>query len=362
MTFPTALPAPMPEDDSTPPKQHHPYRRRPRDLARPRLPHRAVRLLRDGDTDGLYRDDFAVACSIIATAARVGFDLAYVLAILGDERNAGGTWFRRRVDKEGAGRAERAARRLFERSQAQSASVIADATDVRLAVDHLRRSLPPALWSGRTGATLHATFWAHTEVAMRSARLTYTASSRQIADLACVSRGVAQQRSRDLVRLGVLRVSQRARGVRGTTWTLCDKRAAGAPEGGTLSRSVTGSRTHPALRSGSGLDARIWTTLDADEPLTVREIAERFEMHPSTVRRKLANLERAGLARRADDTWQRLEPTVEALDRLADENGMAERTRKQHQRHRCERAEFRASYARAQAAKDAGHERKERER
>lgn len=305
----------------------------------PRLSPRIFDLLRRGDIRNRYAGHpMPVACAVIAEAARAGHDLEHLRALLADERNMGGEWYQRRVDRDGQHHADRQLTRLFEGSIARLRPALADATEARLAAWALQHAALGRSWPGRSGLTRLKVYLAHTGVALKAGSLTYTASTRQLAEFAEVFRTVAQSRNSELCDAGLIRVVEPARGTRPTRWRLVEVECAQPdPVGPSFGRSITGSCLHPAFRYGTGLDGRLWYTLDAEEPTTVAELSALVRLTPETLRRKLRNLRHAGLAEPVDGGgWRRCDPPG-LLHDIATRTGMHERATRQRERHRAER-------------------------
>lgn len=313
----------------------------------PRLSKRVYRLLRYGDERGQYgHDEFRVACAIIAEAARAGHDVEQLLGLLATPENAGGEWYRDRRAKYGAHSSDRQVQRLFDHSVHKLRRGLGDATEVRMQLSRIQCAAAAHPWSGRTAGTLYRLFRAHTAIAMNVGSLTYTASTRQLGELAGTSRVTAQARNRDLVAARMLRRLEPARGARAPKWKILeapwDQHDPVVP---TQGQSTTGSILHPAFRFGTGLDARVWAALDQNDPATTAELAAVLRLRADTMRRKLRNLLRVQLAVRDGDGYWRRTGDIAVLDDIAQRTGMADRSERQRQRHLLERAEFRR-YAR----------------
>ena len=308
-----------------------------------RLSKRMFHLLRHGDERGDYgHDPVRVTSAIVMAAARAGHDLEQLLRMLEDERNVGGDWFRTRCEHDGRARTARTIARRLDKAVGAVRPQLADATDARIALAEMGQAALTR-WTDPSASTRTKSYLAHITVATKAGRLTYTASMRQLAELANVHRDVVRRRNAELRTQGLLRSVEPARGGRATTWTLTRRqRAEVDPVVASLSRTPTGSTLHPAFRFGTGLDGRLWNTLEPDEPSTTRQLADHLGVRVQTIRRKLNALASHDLTRRDDDGAWRQTGNTALLDEIAERTGMADRSRRQRERHKAERIEHHA--------------------
>mgnify|MGYP001573380205 CR=1 FL=1 len=149
-------------------------------------------------------------------------------------------------------------------------------------------------WPGRTGAVDRCVFLAHAQIAWRAGRLVYSASCRDLAELAGVSSKTATRATHRLTTADLLSLDRAATVSCPNCYQLrpCGQTDT-LPKYFIVRKCVTLSTEHDAFRSRylGKAAAEIWQLLQA-EALTAEELAERTGRHLKTVRRKLDRMAR----------------------------------------------------------------------
>ena len=195
---------------------------------------------------------------------------------------------------------------------------------------------------------------AHLTLAQAAQGVDYPASRRKVAELAGVSDSVAQRATGVLLALGIVRrrrpPGDRPSGPFLSCWYRADTsgrslRAILSAELPTVPELVDLAQfeRHPLWRFGSGCRFDVWAQIAAaDGNATTASVAAATGVKRATVRRVVRNLARLGLVDRCDDYTLRAASADHraALDAAALATGMADRARRQLERHEAERAAF----------------------
>lgn len=227
-------------------------------------------------------------------------------------------------------------------------------------------------WPGRTGNSDKATFRAHCAIAWRSARLTYQAGTREIAELASVAFVTAHKANHRLQDAGLVRCEKTNVGTLATMYALGDVRSYITPsqinrEGviqlctrADARKDATGDTNmseddvirlaklmgHDAFRHrGLGKSAwEVWYKLMMYPSMTAAELAASTGRHVSTVKRVLSRMERIvdpitgevfKLVEPGDgDTWKALDGDLDGIARAIGTAGAGDRQKAKHERER----------------------------
>jgi DNA-binding MarR family transcriptional regulator len=300
-----------------------------------RLSPRMNALLSCGDAHHRYRSRSEVILALALAAANASWTQSAFLAAMLDPENAGGQKVQEIAALKGQIRAERYVEGRWRKATARvrNRPAITDRADAiceLLRVDVSSRGTP---WRGTGGASDWAVLTAHLSVARRTAKLTYDASVREIAEIAGVHASTVSRAHRRLIAGRWLRRSTRRRRLHADTWTLRvpserprpdrntqtspvveverpDRNTQTSPPGG-CEECVASSPSAGAAgdawrwRRGLGKSAqRIWERLL--RPRTARDLARCLGVTTRTVQKHLVVLARFDLAvRDGTGNWRR---------------------------------------------------------
>lgn len=195
-------------------------------------------------------------------------------------------------------------------------------------------------WPGRGGSADRAVFLAHTNLAHRSGRQTYHASSRDLAEIAGVERITAAKATRRLAEVGFLELIQPGSFSYANRYRLTEKtKLAPLPHISLEGVGQVSSFLLPdAFRQG-GLGRSAFEVLYGLESgsLKAKELAQRTGRHVQTVRKALVRLRRFGCAAKMCGRWNGKPLSEINLEELARIVGTAGARKKQKERHRGER-------------------------
>lgn len=325
-----------------------------REASQPRPPERFWRLLKQGDSWNEYHGDpVRLVGAVVGLAVDHGVSLSWLLRLLDNPANAAAEPVR-------SGRVKLATiRRWYERSgSTQQREWCRDAWRQQLLelqqlatssawpawIDYAaREDAPPVRVKGSDARRVLA---AHVQLAIASNGIDYPASRRKVAELSNVGDASSQRATAVLVALGILR-RRRAPGRVGPFSALNYRiEASGealckilAGDGDDELADLAALECHPLWRHGSGVRFDVWAHVVAgDGAATTASIATAANAQPATVRRTVANLVRLELVERTDDgTLRALTTDRAALDEAAEACGMADRSRRQVERHEADR-------------------------
>jgi DNA-binding MarR family transcriptional regulator len=303
------------------------------------------RRLRHGDPAAPTRSecDWSVALGWV-NAGRDEDDLYQALM---NPNNAAGAKTRELAERCGIREARRYVKLRYQRATAYVAAnpPIATPTDARGEILAIYDAVDTMVWAGQTGDSDRAVFEAECLLRLELGRLTASASERQIAERAGMTRPTVAAARRRLQARGLLqRVPTDRRRTHAATWRLCPPRATlghaylNAPNRGRqgMVKTCTFDVWRHPRTGGLGKGCwRIWRLLDLQECCSAEDLARDLDVHPSTARRRLTRLAEVGLARRLDDGgWV---GTQRSLDEVARELGVDAVGARQRARHDEER-------------------------
>lgn len=309
-----------------------------------------ARYLREGDFDGRYRGDrSALGLGVALACVNAGLDRAATERMFGSSSPLS-NWLN--TDYEGRLRSARDAKRQFDRVWTKAVAfnlenpVFRDRVDVLLEAQAvLNAAEADPRFKGVGGSTSLALLKAHAAIVFRTGKATYRASIRELAELAGVSSKTASLDNRRLRADGWLQQVLPASGAFPAWWSMSRRTNASVAD----STSRTGGSDcypyappgHDVWRWGGGLgkvSERYYATLGADA-VSVRELAEVFQVTAQTVRRNLNRLYEHGLAiRRPDGGWVR---GATELDLVASRLGISGKGVAQRTAHALQRNAFR---------------------
>lgn len=197
-----------------------------------------------------------------------------------------------------------------------------------------------APWPGRTGSADRAVFLAHLNLAHRSGRDVYHASSRDLAEIAGCARHTASKACRRLRAAGHLELVTPASFPYANRYRLPEKtKIDPLPHMVLYGMDRTSSFLLPdAFRQG-GLGRSAFEVLRALEAdgLPTKELAKRTGRHVQTIRKSLHRLRTLGYTRKSDGKW--FGTPIEKIDllELARQLGMSNAGKTQHEKHKAER-------------------------
>jgi len=327
---------------------------------KPQPPKRFWRLVKHGDTANEYgQSPPQIVGAIVGMAVEHGVSLAWLERLLTNPKNAAAAHVRTAGNP--TGRVKLAdVRRWYDRTASGTLqrfdldewhSQIRDLRDLATssawpAVIEYRPS-PTAAVVRVKGGNARRVLAAHARHALESNGIDYPASDRKVAELANVGDVGSRKATAALVALGI--VKRRQSPGRRDAFTATHYRL---EVSGKSLRAIVGDvspeladlaalETHPIWRHGSGVRFDVFAGIVAGEGLTTIESldADLTASRP-TIRRVVANLERLQLVELLDDGTIR-STTVDhraALDAAALTTGMADRARRQLERHEADRA------------------------
>jgi DNA-binding MarR family transcriptional regulator len=296
---------------------------------------RIDQLLRNGDTTHQYLSRSEVVQAIATNAVRAGWSQECLFEALTDPANKGGAKLQRMK--------ARGARKYIARSYLKAASYVKVEARLDEILERLRLHISTITWPGQAGATDLVVYRALLAIAERAKKLRFSASSRELAEIAAVGRTTAAKSVRRLIERGCVRLARR--GERGDPHiyefvldAVSRGRAAFPPrvfEGAI----ATPSLDHEAFaRKGLGPNGgRVYRYLQSLPETCVTPVAEALGIDVSTARRNLRKLESAGLASVRDGIWIAI---PKDLDEVAAELGVTGLRVRKRQRHDEERKLF----------------------
>jgi Bifunctional DNA primase/polymerase, N-terminal len=197
-----------------------------------------------------------------------------------------------------------------------------------------------APWPGRTGSSDRVVFLAHLNLAHRSGREVYHASSRDLAEIAGCTRYTASKANRRLKKAGHLELVTPASYPYANRYRLPEKtKFDPLPHMGLHGMDQSSSFLFPdAFRQG-GLGRSAFEILRAleDGPLRTRELAVRTGRHVQTIRKSLYKIREFGYARKTLGRWSGTPIEKIDLPELARRAGMSGARKNQREQHKAER-------------------------
>jgi hypothetical protein len=214
----------------------------------------------------------------------------------------------------------------------------------RACVSKLARSLQSwALtrpWPGRTGATDKAVYLAHLKIVLRCGQDPHGASVRELAELAGIVWGTAKNANHRLITARLLNLATRFTSTDPAYYSLIIPPSQDTLPGAVAGECALMTQSHDVFRfkalGKTGYD--VWRSLLAhrSDSVWVNDIVAETGRKIRTVERKLARMQRLGMAERVARGYWRAFPDVD-LDKAAealDTSGMGERQRRKHQHDR----------------------------
>lgn len=330
--------------------------------SKPQLPKSLWRLVKHGDTFNEYGNDpVRIVGAIVGIAVEHGMPVAWVERLLTNPANRAAYYVRTAGNPDG--RVKLAdVRRWYERSGSAELRRF-DLDEWRDELRELRELATSSAWPAWIeykpapdaavvrvkGGNVRRVLAAHLRLSSdpSSSGIDYPASDRKVAELSNVGDVAARKATAALVALRVL--SRRKPPGKRDAFTATHYRVDAS---GVALRRIVGDvspeladlaalECHPIWRHGSGVRFDVWAqVVTCDGSATVASIADETTASRVTVRRVLAALERLQLVEGLDDGTVR-PLTVDhraALDAAALESGMADRARRQLERHDADRA------------------------
>jgi hypothetical protein len=308
-------------------------------------------LLRYGDREGRYRTRSEAVMAVILGMVNAGWPEERVYQALTDPRNTAGEKVRDILDSRGELAARRYVRGRYEKAQqrVRVSPPIRDATDARRAIARVEQRADTHRWPGKAGGSARLVLQALLDIAALAGSLAFTASRRQIAEAAGLSRSASDSAISRLVDGRWLRCQRRGRGHLPSSWKVLEHRCGTCCTSGPLETYPFGGREgngafaqrlgHDVWRwRGLGKSAwRILGALDTAHGTTAANLAKRLKIDRSTVGRNLVKMADHNLARRDPDGRWRREKEFD-LERVAQELGVAGVGDRQRTRHELERS------------------------
>lgn len=196
-------------------------------------------------------------------------------------------------------------------------------------------------WTGRTGRSDRDVFIAHVRIMYRSGRESYGASTRELAELAGVSRYTASKATKRLIQRGLIKQFQPAVGDCPTQYRITlQEQNLTLPHNFEV-REWQSLSNHDAFRWG-GLTKSASVIYDVllKQPYSVSELAEITSYHPKTIRRALRSMERLidlntgeiiRMVKKGDNgSWYGIEVDLDKVAEIVGTIGKGEQQRKQH--------------------------------
>lgn len=307
---------------------------------------RAARSLLQGDALSGYDSRSEAEQAIITALLNAGFCFDEMLAIFQSYPAAGK--FREIETTQGAIPATSWLRTCFDSARNWCAT---DSPARRLArtTQVLAEAAP---WPGRTGSADRVVFLAHLNLAHRSGREVYHASSRDLAEIAGCARLTASKACRRLRVEGHLDLVTPASFPYANRYRLPKKtKFDPLPHMGLHGMDQSSSFLLPdAFRQG-GLGRPAFEILRALEggPLRTRELAVRTGRHVQTIRNSLYKIRESGYATKLGGKWYGTPIEKIDLPELARIVGMSGARKKQREQHRAERLRRTIAMRRLQA-------------
>jgi DNA-binding transcriptional regulator YhcF (GntR family) len=295
---------------------------------------RIARYLLQGDLQSRYDSRSEAEQAIITALFNVGFRFAEILAMFKSYPAAGK--FREIETTKGSIAATSWLRTCFNSASTWCAT---DSPARRLART-TQVGAEAAPWPGRTGSTDRAVFLAHLNLAHRSGRKVYHASSRDLAEIAGCGRITASKASRRLTGTGLLELVDPASFPNAIRYRLSEKtKFDPLPHMVLYGMDRTSSFLLPdAFRQG-GLGRAAFEVLKAleGEALRAKELAQKTGRHVQTIRKSLKRLHELGYTKKSRGKWYGIAIEKIDLPELARKVGMTDARKKQREQHKAER-------------------------
>jgi hypothetical protein len=322
---------------------------------RPVFSPRISALLRHGDIEGRYAEPFQIHMAIITAALQRDVGRASLEWALLDPKNLGGAYLQELRAEKGDRQARRSVGKALKRARefVEARPAVGDRADARDLLSGLLHAADAQPWPGTTGTTDRVVFGALVAIALDAGSVTFSASVRQIAERsgrACRTVMAALARH---IEAGRIRRTTTGRGPKASGWALTTGTRATKPTSPATGadRVATGAvllaglaRCDAFSRGGLGASgARVLAALKANGGVTTGQAAAALGLHASTVRRRLRDLQRVGLARSVAGLWLAVE---EDLDRVAEDVGRTGTAQRRRNGHARQRIAYRARLAR----------------
>jgi DNA-binding MarR family transcriptional regulator len=273
---------------------------------------------------------------------------AWLFVALRDPRNRGGAKVQEMTDAE----ARRYVQLVFTKATEYVAShpLVSGRTEVDQAISTVLDRRKDGCWSGVAGATDHTVLGAHLAVARSAGSIEYSASDRQLAEVAGVRHDTVSRSNGRLIKGGWIHRVRVGKGSKASGWRVRvsedddrqDQATKDLPYGGVRFSGLILLAGRDAFRSRAlgknGL--RVLEAL-AVETATASKLAKELKLDPSTVRRALNGLQDVGLVGlNTDRIWHVVSTDPTDLDLAAAWFGTAGRGERQRNEHNRDRESY----------------------
>lgn len=295
------------------------------------LSRRMQTLLETGGHDGRYESRSEVVQALVVASAAAGWAEAEIAQALMDPGNKGGEKVQEILLAKGSHSARAYVRASWEKAIVRVAlNPSVRALDVEWSLAGLRSAAEAAPWRGLAGSSQHAVIQTLLSIASMAKSLEFTASVRQMAEMAGLSERATMKALR-VLQPDWIELKERGHGRTASLWKLQPPRDDTNRTHTPLQMRVNGVEStllsHDAFRHlGLGKNAAwICSNLTADRGSTVKELSDALAPSEATIRRQLKRLEEVGLARQSDRYWFRLERDLDDVARDLGTLGTGER-------------------------------------
>jgi hypothetical protein len=315
---------------------------------RRRLSPKMLKLLRQGDSARRYPSRSEVVMAITTDVVNARLPETYLLKILMNPENAAGEKVREIAKRDGQKAAEKYVSRTYAKARelVRQRPAFRDSADARAAIAALEQALKRVSWNGKAGGTDRAVIDTFIQIAERVGSLTFQASIRQIAEQSGVSSLGTVLHSIGRLREWVARIKKGGSG-EASTWQL-NAPPVDVNENNNISRgserycSYKGHSAGEDIWRWKGLGKLAWLTWRVlwsangmPRSASLSEIATELHISPNAARRRLARLQRFGLAEKGEKGHWR--PVKRDFSEMAEQFGVAgslDRQRARHEEHR----------------------------
>lgn len=325
---------------------------RPQSQSKGRLSSRIFKLLREGDSEGRYPSRSEVDMAIATAVVNSGLSENYLLRVLLNPDNVAGEKVREIAGRQGQRAAESYVSRTYAKAKelVRRSPAFRDCTDARAAIASLEQAVNRASWKGKAGGTDRAIIESFIQIADSVGSLMFQASIRQIAERSGTESLSTVLRSIGRLRQWVVRI-KKGRHLEASTWQV-KAPLVDLNENNNISRgserycSYEGHSAGEDIWRWTGLGKLAWLTWCAmwreggtPREASVAEIATELGISRNAARRRLARLQRYGLAARGGNG--RWHPVSRDLRELAEQFNVAGSSDRQQARHEEDRKAYR---------------------
>lgn len=311
------------------------------------------RLIREGDVQARYASRSECEMAIVVAGVRAQIPSETLLSLLLQPEHAGGESIRERAN--GRPRSLREIRRRFDREYSKamryvaSEPPLADRPAFVSKLVHMRHIALERPWNGKAGWVDRSVLAFLYDLAIRFGSQEIFASVRDVAEGCGIGDATASRALRRLRNGSFVHLLRPGTPIKAASYRLEHVAAARSRAGVDMSPHET--LRGDAWRYASGLGkacGSVWIALEADDWITVCDLAQRLGRSQRTIYKHLGQLLRYGLAERSGCAYRRGSVNPSDVATLLPSAGAADRQIARHERSRHHRDEYRRRRASGQ--------------